>query len=254
MIAPSKASSAIESRIMGLRTPFPEARMITLHHLENSRSQRILWLLEELGCNYKIKHYKRDPKTNLAPPELKKVHRLGKSPIITEGKQTLAESALIIEYLARTHGDAQWAPALDDSRYWTFNYWMHYAEGSLMPPLLLKLVFSKLRQPPVPFFIRPISGKIADQVDSAFTNPQIETHFSYVDEYLGEHPWFAGDEISAADIQMSFPLEAAMSAGTIKRADYPNIAVFVNKFQSRPAYVRALEAGGDYAYGPQPAS
>jgi glutathione S-transferase len=226
--------------------------MITLHHLEDSRSQRILWLLEELGCKYKIKHYARDRKTNLAPPALKNVHPLGKSPVITDGKQTLAESGTIIEYLARSHGDAQWAPALDDSRYWTFNYWMHYAEGSLMPPLLIKLVFSKLRQPPVPFFIRPISGRIADQVDAAFTNPQIAPHFEYVNEYLGEHPWFAGDEISAADIQMSFPLEAALAAGTIKRVDYPNIAVYVHKFQSRPAYLQALEAGGDYAYGPQP--
>lgn len=228
--------------------------MITLHHLENSRSHRILWLLEELGCKYKVKHYARDAKTNLAPASLKKVHPLGKSPVIVDGDRTLAESATIIEYLARTHGDGRWAPALDEPRYWDFNYWMHYAEGSLMPPLLIKLVFSKLRQPPVPFFIRPISGRIADQVDSAFTNPQIKTHFSWVDSYLGEHPWFAGDEISAADVQMSFPLEAALAAGTISRADYPNVAVYVHKLQSRPAYLRALEKGGDYAYGPRPES
>lgn len=226
--------------------------MITVHHLEHSRSQRVLWLLEELGCQYRIKHYKRDAKTNLAPASLKKVHPLGKSPVITDGERTVAESGTIIEYLARTYGDGQWAPDVDDPRYWAFNYWMHYAEGSLMPPLLIKLVFSKLREPPVPFFIRPISGRIADQVDAAFTNPQIKTHFAYVDEYLGKHPWLAGDDISAADIQMSFPLEAALAAGTIGRADYPNVAVFVHKLQSRPAYLAALEKGGDYAYGPQP--
>jgi len=225
--------------------------MITVHHLEDSRSQRVLWLLEELGCEYTIKHYARDATTNLAPPELKKVHPLGKSPVITDGDRTLAESATIIEYLARTYGKGAWAPSVDDANYWNFNYWMHYAEGSLMPPLLLKLVFSKLRQPPVPFFIRPISGRIADQVDSAFTNPQIETHFSWVNDYLGEHRWFAGEKISAADIQMSFPLEAALAGGTITRADYPNIAVYVNKLHSRDAYQRALEAGGEYAYGPQ---
>ncbi|MCA1780272.1 MAG: glutathione S-transferase [Xanthomonadaceae bacterium] len=225
--------------------------MITLHHLENSRSQRILWLLEELGVDYKIKHYKRDPKTNLAPESLKKVHPLGKSPVITDGGQTLAESGAMIEYLARSYGDSQWAPAVDDERYWAFNYWMHYAEASLMPPLLIKLVFSRLRQPPVPFFIRPISGRIADQVDQVFTDPQIATHFSYVDSFLSEHPWFAGDDISAADIQMSFPLEAALAKNTVTRADYPNVAVFVHKIQTRPAYIRALEAGGVYEYGPR---
>ncbi len=226
--------------------------MITVHHLENSRSQRVLWLLEELGCKYRIKHYKRDAKTNLAPASLKQVHPLGKSPVITDGDRTVAESGTIIEYLARSYGEGHWAPALEDAHYWDFNYWMHYAEASLMPPLLIKLVFSKLRQPPVPFFIRPISGRIADQVDSAFTDPQIATHFAYVDEYLGAHHWFAGDEISAADVQMSFPLEAALAEGTISRADYPNVAVYVNKVQGREAYLRALENGGDYDYGPQP--
>jgi len=226
--------------------------MITLHHLQDSRSQRVLWLLEELGCKYRIKHYERDPKTALAPAALNKVHPLGKSPVITDGSRTLAESATIVEYLARTYGDGRWAPALDDSHYWDFSYWMHYAEASLMPPLLIKLVFSKLREPPVPFFVRPISGRIADQVDRTFTNPQIATHFAFVDDYLGEHRWFAGSEISAADVQMSFPLEAALAAGTISRADYPNVAVYVNRIQSREAYLRALKKGGDYAYGPQP--
>lgn len=224
--------------------------MITVHHLENSRSLRVLWMLEELGCEYEIKYYKRDAETSLAPESLKKVHPLGKSPVITDGDATMAESGTILEYLARTHGDSQWAPATDDARYWPFNYWMHYAEASLMPPLLIKLVFSKLRQPPVPFFIRPLSARIADQVDRAFTNPQIKTHFSYVDDYLSGHEWFAGDKISAADIQMSFPLEAALAKGTVNPADYEHVAGFVNRFQHRPAYQRALEAGGDYEFGP----
>lgn len=224
--------------------------MITVHHLEDSRSQRILWMLEELGCEYEITYYERDNETGLAPDSLKEVHPLGKAPVVTDGDRTLAESATILEYLARSYGDGQWAPAPDDARYWEFHYWMHYAEGSLMPPLLLKLVFSRLRQPPVPFFIRPLTGKIADQVDRAFTDRQIETHFGYVDEFLSEHRWFAGDEISAADVQMSFPLEAAMSQGTIARADYPHVAVWLEKIHARPAYRRALEAGGDYAYGP----
>ena len=224
--------------------------MITLHHLEDSRSQRVLWMLEELGCDYEIVRYERDPETGLAPDALTEVHPLGKSPVVTDGDRTLAESATILEYLARSYGDAQWAPPVDDSRYWDFHYWMHYAEGSLMPPLLVKLVFSRLREPPVPFFIRPLTGRIADQVDRAFTDRQIETHFGWVDSHLSGHPWFAGDAISAADVQMSFPLEAAMSQQTVTRADYPHVAVWLEKIHGRPAYRRALDAGGDYAYGP----
>jgi len=227
--------------------------MITLHHLEHSRSQRILWMLEELGVEYRIKRYKRDPKSNLAPAALKKVHPLGKSPVLVDGDRTLAESATILEYLARSYGDDAWAPGLDDPKYWQFSYWMHYAEASLMPPLLLKLVFSKLREPPVPFIVRPITGRIADQVDRAFTNPQIETHFSHVDAHLSEHAWFVGEAISAADVQMSFPLEAALAKGTVERADYPHVAMWVHKVHKREAYQRALKRGGDYEFGPQPA-
>jgi glutathione S-transferase len=224
--------------------------MIVLHHLEDSRSQRVLWLLEELGCDYEIVYYERDGETGLAPESLKQVHPLGKSPVITDDDRTVAESATILEYLARTYGDERWAPAPDSAGYWRFHYWMHYAEGSLMPPLLLKLVFSRLREPPVPFFVRPLTGKIADQVDRAFTNRQIETHFGYVDAFLGDNDWFAGRRISAADVQMSFPLEAAVSQGTVARDDYPNIAAWLDKIHARKAYRRALDAGGDYDYGP----
>lgn len=222
--------------------------MITVHHLENSRSQRILWLLEELGLEYEIKHYARNPETQLAPDSLKKVHPLGKSPVITDGKRTLAESGTIIEYLARRYGNGEWAPAPEDENYWEYHYWMQYAEGSLMPPLLLKLVFNKIRTEP-PFFVRPITGRIADQVDGVFTNQQIKTHFRYVDQHLASHEWFLGDRISAADIQMSFPLEAAVARQTIGE-EYPYVHAFVDRFQARPAYLRALEAGGDYDYGP----
>jgi glutathione S-transferase len=223
--------------------------MITLHHLNNSRSQRILWLLEELGVEYEIHYYERDPETNLAPPELKDVHPLGKSPVIVDGEKTFAESAVILEYLARTYGGGDWAPDFDDPGYWNFQYWMHYGEASLMPPLLLKLVFSKLREPPVPFLIRSISGKIADQVDRAFTDPQIATHFAYVDGFLTDHEWFGGSRISAADVQMSFPLEAARMRA-VKAGQYPHIDAWLQRVHARPAYLRALEAGGDYAYGP----
>lgn len=222
--------------------------MITLHHLEHSRSQRVLWLLEELGVEYEIRHYPRDPKTSLAPPELREIHPLGKSPIITDGDRVLAESATIIEYLARTHGGGEWAPRPDDPNYWHFSYWMHYAEGSLMPPLLLKLVFTKVRTGS-PLFVRPVAAGIANQVERTFTNPQIRTHFAFVDAHLSEHKWFTGESISAADIQMSFPLEAAVARGTVGE-DFPNVVEYVQRFQARPAYQRALEVGGDYDYGP----
>ncbi len=222
--------------------------MVILHHLENSRSQRVLWLLEELGVEYELRRYERDPRTKLAPPELKKVHPLGKSPVISDGDRTLAESGTIIEYLARTYGDGSWAPRLDDPAYWNFSYWMHFAEGSLMPPLLLKLVFDKVRTS-APFLIRPVAAGIAGQVDRTFTNPQIRTHFEFVDGYLADHEWLAGESITAADIQMSFPLEAAVARGTVGE-ELKHVIEYVRRFQARPAYQRALEAGGDYDYGP----
>lgn len=222
--------------------------MITLHHLEHSRSQRVLWLLEELGVDYEIRRYERDPRTSLAPPELREIHPLGKSPVISDGDRVLAESATIVEYLARVYGDGQWAPHPDDPAYWNFSYWMHYAEGSLMPPLLLKLVFDKVRTAS-PLLVRPVAAGIAGQVDRTFTNPQIRSHFEFVDGYLAEHEWFAGDSITAADIQMSFPLEAAVARGTIGEAS-THVVEYVRRFQARPAYRRALEAGGDYHYGP----
>ncbi len=224
--------------------------MLTLHHLENSRSQRVLWLLEELGLEYRIRRYQRDPKTSLAPASLRKVHRLGKSPVLTDGERSIAESAVILEYLARTHGSPDWAPAPDHPRYWEFSYWLHYAEGSLMPPLLLRLVFDRLRTGPAPFFVRPILKRIADEVDKAFISDQLRTHFSWVDKALKGREWLVGDQPTIADVQMSFPLEAALARGTLGE-DYRHIRAYIERFQARPAYRRALAAGGDYDYGPQ---
>ena len=217
--------------------------MITLHHLNNSRSQRILWMLEEIGIDYQIKHYQRDPQTLLAPAELRQVHPLGKSPLITDGELTLAESGAIIEYLAERYGD--WLlPAAGSPERLRCRYWLHYAEGSAMPPLLLKLVFDKLRSSPMPFFIKPIARGIADKVGQAFITPQLKLHFDYLESQLSEHEWFAGDAFSAADIQLSFPLEAAAARGVL--ANHPRLHDFLQRIHARPAYRRALEKGGAY--------
>ncbi|WP_263142568.1 glutathione S-transferase [Pseudomonas sp. RIT-PI-AD] len=220
--------------------------MITVHHLNNSRSQRILWLLEEIGIDYEIKRYQRDPKTMLAPPELRAVHPLGKSPVITDGELTLAESGAIIEYLAGRYGD--WLlPAAGSAERLRCTYWLHYAEGSAMPPLLLKLVFDKMESAPMPFFVKPIARGIAHKVKSSFIEPQLRQHLDYLENELGKHSWFAGETFSAADIQMSFPLEAAASRGGLD-ASRPRLSAFLSRIHARPAYQRALEKGGEYAY------
>jgi len=219
--------------------------VITVHHLNNSRSQRVLWMLEEIGLDYQIQRYERDPQTLLAPAELRKVHPLGKSPVITDGELTLAESGAIIEYLAERYGDWLLPPAGSPERL-RCRYWLHYAEGSAMPPLLLKLVFDKLRTSPMPFFIKPIARGIADKVGAAFINPQLKLHFDYMESQLAEHDWFAGDNFSAADIQLSFPLEAAASRGVLQGR--PRITDFLARIHARPAYRRALEKGGAYSY------
>jgi glutathione S-transferase len=218
--------------------------MLIVHHLENSRSQRVLWLLEELGVPYEIKRYERDKKTMLAPPELRAVHPLGKSPVITDEGKTIAESGAIMEYLVERYGKGKLVPAADTPERLRYTYWLHYAEGSAMPPLLLKLVFEKMKTGPVPFFVRPIVRGIADKVLDMFVDPQLKLHVGYVESELGKSPWFAGDEMTAADIQMSFPLEAAASraSGTAM----PNITRFLETIHARPAYKRALERGGPY--------
>lgn len=218
--------------------------MLTVHHLDNSRSQRILWMLEELGVDYEIAYYQRDKETMLAPPELRAIHPLGKAPVVTDGDRTLAESGAILEYLAERYGGGKFVPPRDTPEFLRFRYWMHYAEGSLMPPLLLKLVASRIAGAKVPFFIKPVVRKVADSLESGFVTPQLNLHLDYVDRELAATGWFAGDAITAADVQMSFPLEAgARRAGADAR---PAIHAFLERIHARPAYQRALQRGGDY--------
>ncbi len=220
--------------------------MITVHHLNNSRSQRILWLLEELGVEYEIKRYQRDPKTMLAPPELRAVHPMGKSPVITDGDLTLAESGAIIQYLAEQYGQAL-LPAAGTPERLRCNYWLHFAEGSAMPPLLLKLVFDTLERAPMPFFIKPIARGISSKMKGTYINPQLRQTLDYLEGELNKSEWFAGDTFSAADIQMSFPLEAAAARAGLD-SSRPKLKAFLDRIHARPAYQRALERGGEYAY------
>ena len=207
--------------------------MITVHHLNNSRSQRILWMLEELAQPYEIKRYQRDPKTMLAPETLRNVHPLGKSPVITDGALTVAESGVIIDYLAHTYGDKSALPTPGSQQWIDYNYWLHYAEGSLMPPLLVKLVLARI----------PILGKAAQKK----LQPMIDVHLDYIESELAQRPWFAGDEMTAADIMMSFPLEAARSRAGLD-ASRPATIAWLEKVHARPAYQAALAKGGPYAY------
>jgi glutathione S-transferase len=216
--------------------------MITVHHLNNSRSQRILWLLEELGVPYEIKKYERDHKTMLAPPELKKIHPLGKSPVITDGDRVLAESGAIIEYLVNKYDNGKWKPTAESDLI-KYTYWLHFAEGSAMPPLLLSLIFSKI-ETTAPFIIRPVAKAIAGQVRKMFINPNLKNNFDFMEAELTKNTWFAGEQISAADIQMSFPVEAAQSRRLLN--NHPKLKAYLSSIHARPAYKRALEKGGEY--------
>jgi glutathione S-transferase len=220
--------------------------MITVHHLNNSRSQRVLWLLEELGLTYAIKSYERDPKTMLAPASLRQVHPLGKSPVITDGDLTVAESGAIVEYLVDRYGNGQLKPALGTPEHLRYTYWLHYAEGSAMPPLLLKLIFDQIDKSPMLFFVRPIARSITNRVKSSFIEPQIHQHLDYMEAEIGKSPWFAGNEFTAADIQISFPLEAAVARAGLNE-NRPKLMAFLNRIHSRPAYQQALERGGYYS-------
>jgi len=219
--------------------------MITVHHLENSRSQRVLWLLEELTLDFQIKHYRRDPATMLAPSSLRAVHPLGKSPIVTDGDQVIAESGAIVEYLVERYGQGRLAPPAGTPERLRYIYWMHYAEGSAMTPLLMKLVFGRLARGKMPALMRPIVRRIAQQAMSSFVEPQIALHLDYMEAELGKSAWFAGEEFSAADIQMSFPLEAASARGGLD-ARRPKLWGFLERIHARPAYQRAVEKGGPY--------
>lgn len=217
--------------------------MITVHHLDNSRSQRILWLLEELDLPYEIRFYKRNAKTMLAPPELRAIHPLGKAPVVTDGDVVLAESGAIIDELIERHGAGRLRPPAGTADRRRYNYWLHYAEGSLMPPLLVRLIFDKVKTAPVPFFIKPVTGGIAKMVDSTYTDPQIHLHLSFLESELGRSQWFAGEELTAADIQMSFPVEAAIARGGSGKT-WPRLHNYIDRIHARPAYQRALQKGG----------
>jgi glutathione S-transferase len=221
--------------------------MITVHHLENSRSQRVLWLLEELGVDYEIELYKRDPKTMLGPDSLRKVHPLGKSPVVVDSGNTLAESGAIIEYLIDRYGEGRLAPPAGSAERLRYTYWLHYAEGSLMPLMLLRLLFDRLAHPPMPLIMRPAAALIAMGVKGKFVTPRLTQQLDFVEAELGKSEWFAGDELTGADIQMSFPLEAAAARGAIAD-ERPNILSFVARAHARPAYNRALERGGPYDF------
>lgn len=209
--------------------------MIIVHHLENSRSQRVLWMLEELGLPYEIQRYERDRKTMLAPPELKRVHPLGKSPVIVDTRddhRVIAETGAIVEYLVDKADGRLGAPATRGGAL-DYRFWLHYAEGSLMPPLLVKLVLTRV----------PLFGKVAQKR----IQPMIDTHLDHVEAHLASRPWFAGDTMTAADIMMSFPLEAARSRGGLDDSRPATIA-WLDKVHARPAYQTALAKGGPYAY------
>jgi glutathione S-transferase len=218
--------------------------MIVVHHLNNSRSQRVLWLLEEIGLEYEVKRYQRNPKTLLAPRELREVHPLGKSPVISDGALVLAESGAIIEYLVERYPGANLAPGTGTAERLRYTYWMHYAEGSVMPPLLLKLVFDRIETTPMPFFVRPVARAIAQRAKNGFVMPQVARHLDYLEQELGKSTWFAGEAFSAADIQMSFPLEAAAARAGLD-ASRPRLMHFLERIHARPAYRRALERGGE---------
>jgi len=221
--------------------------MLTVHHLNNSRSQRVLWLLEELGVPYEIQKYQRDAKTMLAPPELVRVHPLGKSPVVTDDGVTVAESGAILEFVLDKYGAGLLRPPAGTEARRRFTYWLHFAEGSAMPPLLLKLIFDRMETGPMPFFAKPIARGMARKAKGLMVEPNLKRQLDFMESELTSSEWFAGHEFSAADIQMSFPVEAAkMRAGL--DASRPKLMDFLKKIHARPAYQRALERGGPYSF------
>ena len=219
--------------------------MLTIHHLENSRSQRILWLLEELGVEYEIKHYKRDRKTSLAPRELLAVHPLGKSPVITDGDVTVAESGAIVEYLVEHYDDGTLLPEAGTPERLAYTYWLHYSEGTFMPLMIISLIMGRIETAPMPFFIKPVAKGIVGKVRSGYLDANVNRNLDFMESTLAESDWFCGDEMTAADIQMSFPVEAAEVRTDLAR-DYPNLGGFLERIRALPAYQAALEKGGPY--------
>ena len=213
--------------------------MLTVHHLEESRSIRILWLLEELGVEYDVVFYRRDPKTRLAPETLTKIHPLGKAPVVTDGDLVVAESGAIIEYIVETCGNGGMALTSADAGYRDYRYWMHFAEGSLMPFLVMSLILTKIETAKVPFFVKPVAKGIADKVRSSYVGPGVKSSLSFVEKSLKGRTWLCGETLTAADVQMSFPLIESGSRSSVEQ--YPEIQRFIRQVHDRPAYQRAID-------------
>ena len=219
--------------------------MLTVHHLENSRSHRIVWLLEELGVDYQITRYGRDKETGLAPPELLEVHPLGKAPVITDGDKTIAESGAIIEYLIYEYDDGRLKPPDGTAEQLAYTYWLHYAEGTFASLMLLSLVMGRIEDAPLPFFLKPVTRGIASKVRDGYLDPNVKRNLEFMEATLSESTWFCGDRFTAADVQMSFPLEAAEVRADLS-IDFPQLAAFLVTIRERPAYKAALDKGGHY--------
>ncbi len=220
--------------------------MLTVHHLDNSRSQRVLWLLEELDVPYEIRHYKRDPETSLAPDALVEVHPLGKAPVITDGDTTVAESGAIVEYLVgRYDAERRLVPAEGTPERLRYVYWLHYAEGTFAPLMVLSLIMRRIEESPVPFFLKPVTRGIAGKVRDGYLTKTVQRNLGFMESTLAGSEWFAGNDFSAADIQMSFPVEAAATRLDLSN-DYPLLGGFLERIRGRPAYQRAVEKGGPY--------
>jgi glutathione S-transferase len=221
--------------------------MVVVHHLNNSRSQRVLWLLEELGVPYDVKRYERDAKSMLAPPSLLAIHPLGKSPVIVDGGVTVAESGAIVEYLVDQYGGGRLIPPVGTPQRLRYTYWLHYAEGSAMTPLLFKLVFDRIAANPAPWPVSAIARRIAGTVTHAFIAPNLKRQLDFMEAELNSHSWFAGEQFTAADVQMSFPVEIAGPRAGLD-ASRPKLMAFLDRIRARDAYKRALDRGGKYDY------
>jgi glutathione S-transferase len=207
--------------------------MIRVHHLNNSRSQRVLWLLEELGLEYDLVKHQRDAQTNLAPPSLLAVHPLGKSPLIEDDGEAVIESGAILEHIVRKHGRGRMAPREGSPEHTRYLQFMHYAEGSAMLPLMMTLYLRRLGE---------ASGPLLPRVESEF-----HRHIGFLDSQLASSEFFVGTELTAADVQLSFVIQLARMLYGLDR--YPRLAAFLDRIQARPAYRRALERGGAYGLG-----
>lgn len=216
---------------------------IIVHHLEKSRSHRLLWMLEELELPYTLKTYQRDPLTIRAPDSLQKIHPLGKAPVLEVDGEVFAESGAILEHCVDELGDGKLRPDRGTKDFHRYRYWMHYGEGSMMPPLLVRLIMNKVETAPLPFFVKPIAKGIVKKVEGTFTRPELERHAAYIEQELGEHPFFAGEDFSAADIQMSYPVEALLARGNVTAKQEKTRAWF-ERVSKRPAYQRAIDKGG----------